>query len=407
MPIITGLTAARMLAIEAASIVSGAFNAAAHLILTSHDGTLIDAGAVPSASATAQGIVQLATSLEVTAGSVTNKAVTPAGFAAGYAAFPGNKVQVIPSTTTIAETATPGSYPAGVSLMSLSASAWGVNSGYGSVLTNNTETDRCVQMFYSNNGGTGFSRSWMREYHSTNGGGGWTAWSEYQLMANLTPGSYTQATAFTSYPSGNSRIYYSSSNSTSWDFTGKYGELLTYVSGSDFAKQRWTAHASGIGSKPDIWERTANAANGWSSWVVITGDPGAWTSYTPTWTAATTNPVLGNGTLVGRYMRSGRTITFDINLIPGTTTTFGSGNYAFAIPVPAANAGESLIGNAQLLETIRWMGQTVISPNATTTSPFFPTSTADSTAISMSPTAPQTFASAHQLRMTGIYEAAS
>ena len=28
---------------------------------------------------------------------------------------------------------------------------------------------------------------------------------------------------------------------------------------------------------------------------------GAWINYTPTWTASTTNPVIGNGTIEGRY----------------------------------------------------------------------------------------------------------
>lgn len=43
---ITGLTAARMLAIEAASIVDGEVNVSGHLILTKHDSTPIDAGKV-------------------------------------------------------------------------------------------------------------------------------------------------------------------------------------------------------------------------------------------------------------------------------------------------------------------------------------------------------------------------
>lgn len=43
---VTGLTADRMLAIEAASIVSGVVNGSGHLILTKHDGSTIDAGYV-------------------------------------------------------------------------------------------------------------------------------------------------------------------------------------------------------------------------------------------------------------------------------------------------------------------------------------------------------------------------
>lgn len=43
---VTGLNATRMLAIEAASVVSGTVNGAGHLILTKHDGSTIDAGYV-------------------------------------------------------------------------------------------------------------------------------------------------------------------------------------------------------------------------------------------------------------------------------------------------------------------------------------------------------------------------
>lgn len=134
---------------------------------------------------------------------------------------------------------------------------------------------------------------------------------------------------------------------------------------------------------------------------------GAWTTYTPTWQANTTNPVLGNGTLVGRYQRVGRTILLHINLIPGSTTTFGSGGYFFNLPFTSANVGASYVGSAHALITNRWNGQCLVSPNAGTTSAYFPTSSANNIAAQMGPGAPETFASGHQLRMTVAYEAAS
>ena len=52
MATVTGLTADRMMAIEASSVVGGSINGSGHLILTKHDGSTIDAGnalvAVPS-----------------------------------------------------------------------------------------------------------------------------------------------------------------------------------------------------------------------------------------------------------------------------------------------------------------------------------------------------------------------
>lgn len=63
---------------------------------------------------------------------------------------------------------------------------------------------------------------------------------------------------------------------------------------------------------------------------------GAWTSYTPAWTAVTTNPVLGNGTLTGAYMKVGRTCTVMITLTMGSTTTYGSGFWRISLPFQAA-----------------------------------------------------------------------
>lgn len=85
MATVTGLTAARMLEIEDASIISGEINGSGHLILTTHGGDEIDAGyvidSVPDASETVKGIVELATQAEAAAGSSADRAVTPASLA--------------------------------------------------------------------------------------------------------------------------------------------------------------------------------------------------------------------------------------------------------------------------------------------------------------------------------------
>lgn len=67
----------------------------------------------------------------------------------------------------------------------------------------------------------------------------------------------------------------------------------------------------------------------------------AWTSYTPTWTGATTNPSLGNGAVIARWKKVGRTVyvTFRYNF--GSTTTFGTGSWSFSLPVQAATVSGS------------------------------------------------------------------
>lgn len=57
-----------------------------------------------------------------------------------------------------------------------------------------------------------------------------------------------------------------------------------------------------------------------------------WTAYTPAWTASTTNPVLGNGTLLGWFKQIGKTTLYRIDLTLGSTTTRGAGTYNFSLP---------------------------------------------------------------------------
>ena len=72
------------------------------------------------------------------------------------------------------------------------------------------------------------------------------------------------------------------------------------------------------------------AYNG-SAWVAV-AYLGARDTYTPGWTGDGGNPVLGNGTLSGRYRLLGKQLSCGIVVQPGTTTTFGTSTYRFSIP---------------------------------------------------------------------------
>ena len=61
------------------------------------------------------------------------------------------------------------------------------------------------------------------------------------------------------------------------------------------------------------------------------GWPG-WFNYSPTWTASSSNPVLGSGTLLGRYFPSGKKITMFIDLTLAADTTTGTGLWRFSTP---------------------------------------------------------------------------
>jgi hypothetical protein len=67
--------------------------------------------------------------------------------------------------------------------------------------------------------------------------------------------------------------------------------------------------------------------------VVAQGTPVTdWQSFTPTWATASTQPAIGNGTLVGRWRRDGDSMEVQIGVNAGSTTTFGAGNWTFSLP---------------------------------------------------------------------------
>lgn len=59
--------------------------------------------------------------------------------------------------------------------------------------------------------------------------------------------------------------------------------------------------------------------------------PPEWQAWTPVIEGATTDPTMGNSTVVGRYMQIGKTVTVNAYFLFGSTFSPGSG--AYSIPV--------------------------------------------------------------------------
>ena len=74
------------------------------------------------------------------------------------------------------------------------------------------------------------------------------------------------------------------------------------------------------------------------NWLAAAGTT-AWTAYTPTWTGTGSNPAIGNGTLAGVYTQSAKLVVARFLCLAGSTTTFGTGTYAWALPVTLINTG--------------------------------------------------------------------
>lgn len=131
----------------------------------------------------------------------------------------------------------------------------------------------------------------------------------------------------------------------------------------------------------------------------------AWTTYAPAWTAAT-NPVIGNGTINGRYQKVGRTVIFEANVFPGSTTTYGSGSWAISLPTTSATKSTTSLVQARLYDASAaanygGVGQVT---NADTAVRFFASTSGTS---NIGPSTPFVWAAVDEFRVSGTYEAAS
>ena len=82
-------------------------------------------------------------------------------------------------------------------------------------------------------------------------------------------------------------------------------------------------------------------------------DSSAWTSYTPTFSAAGGGAAIGNGTITGFYKQRGKTIVGRASFTAGSTTTFGSADLWISVP-PGLNpvsTGINGIGTGWIVDT--------------------------------------------------------
>lgn len=139
---------------------------------------------------------------------------------------------------------------------------------------------------------------------------------------------------------------------------------------------------------------------------VVGATSGAWTSYAPAWTAATTNPVIGNGSIVGAWKKIGRTVFWRVTITMGSTTTYGVGTWYVSLPdtlVGAMAASGFPVGN--------WAGTPagnrsngVVTVDSVTTRAFFQIGGA---ATVCAAAVPFTWASGNVLMVQGSFETAA
>lgn len=124
---------------------------------------------------------------------------------------------------------------------------------------------------------------------------------------------------------------------------------------------------------------------------------GAWTAYTPTFTAVTTNPTLANFTLTGRYAQWGKTVSFTVVITCNAASGFGTGTYEFGLPVAARSINGVVVTGNQSGPNRTYVGR------GETLSTFRFYQTSDFTAVNSVNSA---MASGAVIRIAGTYEAA-
>jgi hypothetical protein len=127
-------------------------------------------------------------------------------------------------------------------------------------------------------------------------------------------------------------------------------------------------------------------------------------TYTPTWTAASVNPALGNGTITGHYQKiADKLYWLNISLLMGSTTTYGTGRWIFSLPFTAKTTSPShQVIAAQFNDsgTAAFTGSARVAAGATVTDVVV---SADATGtFQVASAVPFTWANTDRLIITGV-----
>jgi len=69
------------------------------------------------------------------------------------------------------------------------------------------------------------------------------------------------------------------------------------------------------------------------------------------WTASTTNPLIGNGSVTGRFVQIGKAIFGEVRLIAGSTTLRGTGTYRISLPFTGNGANYQPVGQVVMRDS--------------------------------------------------------
>jgi len=171
--------------------------------------------------------------------------------------------------------------------------------------------------------GANWEDHWQLLAEQGTAGIGTTGWTD----DSATTWTYASATTFTITGSNQTAKF---SKGTRLQLTQSATVKYFVVTGSAFAGGDTTVTLTG--GTTYSFTNNAVTANSYSYDVDPEGYPAHFT-YTPTWSSSGTQPVLNNGTISGDFSVAGDVCIARVNLTAGSTTTYGTGTYAFSYPV--------------------------------------------------------------------------
>jgi hypothetical protein len=177
------------------------------------------------------------------------------------------------------------------------------------------------------------------------------------------------------------------------------GGVLPVTSATDIAISGvYTGQAryNTVRGVPEYWNGSAWKAQG------------DYAAYTPSWTAASVNPTLGNGSLTARWTRIGSQIHTMGTLVLGSTSNGGTGVWSMSLPTAAAANSITTFGPANYAVTFSndYLGAAQIDSGASVMVFVVKTGTNSSSAAQVSNTVPVAASSSSRLYWSIQYESA-
>lgn len=139
-------------------------------------------------------------------------------------------------------------------------------------------------------------------------------------------------------------LTFTGTDATSFAFPSTGGTVATLTATQTETNKTLTSPTlnSPTCTTPTLGVASATSINFGGSTLDTYTSNGTWS---PAWTSSGTAPVLGNGTLTGKYTVVGNLVFITIFFNAGSTTTFGTGAFRFDLPFAMADTNPSWIVN--------------------------------------------------------------